>query len=79
VKWSNIEQTCPRFDTATQDANPGSVRREPKALATVPFHHYKILSTTILQYTKINRTATEELPARNGRVMKKTTRDDGKL
>ena len=35
--WS--EKTCPLFDTATWDSNPGSLSQESQAVATVPLLH----------------------------------------
>ena len=34
-----IEQSCPRFDTAARDSNANSLSREPEALATAPLRH----------------------------------------
>ena len=32
MNWSNVETTCPRFDTAAQDSNPGSLSRVSEAV-----------------------------------------------
>ena len=43
LNWSNIERTCPRFDTTAQDLNPNCLYLVLLALASPSPHRYAML------------------------------------